>query len=187
MCGCNFIQSTANRCFSAAGTRNVIYRGGPILRGTATVNVEPIQAKRLGIDLTQVDFDGLTIVGANLNFNRLIFGQHFYAVELGFGGDAVDFVQALANFVLDGSQVFTAVGTGFSLNGQDADALEVVVDLVQRAFRGLCGRDAVVGVTGSLVQTVDLRTHAVGNGLAGGVVFGAVDTQTGRQSLNCSA
>src|SRR5690606_34967350 len=105
----------------------------------------------------------------------LVIGQHFHAVEAGLAGDAVDFFQALVDFVLDGSQVGIAVGAVLCLYGQFADTLQVVVDLVQRAFRSLRHGNAVVGVALCLRQAGDLRAHAVGDGLAGGIVGSAVD------------
>ncbi|MCY1438649.1 hypothetical protein D9M71_548580 [compost metagenome] len=70
------------------------------------------------------------------------------------------------------------------LHSQLTYALQVIVDLVQCAFSGLGDRDAVVGVALSLGQALDLSGHAVGNGLAGGVVLGAVDAQAGGQTLH---
>ncbi len=72
-------------------------------------------------------------------------------------------------------------------NGQVTDTLQVVVDFAQRAFSGLRQRDTVVRVTRSNGQAVDVGRKAVGNCLTRCVVFSAVDTQTGRKTLDRSA
>src|SRR5690606_29242792 len=66
---------------------------------------------------------------------------------------------------------------------QFADTLQVVVHGTQCAFSGLGQGDTVTGVTHGYVQTFDLRGETGRNGQTGGVVFGAVNTQTRRQTL----
>ena len=56
-------------------------------------------------------------------------------------------------------------------------------DFVQRAFCRLQQRDAVVGVAVGLLEATDLRREALRDCQTGGVVFGAVDAQTRRQTL----
>src|SRR5690606_3609472 len=73
------------------------------------------------------------------------------------------------------------------LNSQLADALQVIVDFVQVAFGGLGQRDAVVGIAGSLGHALDLGSHAVGDGLTGGIILGAVDAQARGQALDGGA
>src|SRR5690606_32465284 len=141
-------------------------------------NVQIFQVQRFGVDLFQVNRDGFTVVGAKLDSQGLVFGQHFHSVELSLFGNAVDFGQTLVDFSLDRSQVGFGVGAGGRLHAQSTDALQVVVDFVQRTFGGLSDRDTVVGVAGSLCQTVHVGGEAVGNSLTGGVVFSAVDAQT---------
>ena len=63
------------------------------------------------------------------------------------------------------------------LDGELADALQDRVHLVQRAFRRLHERDAVLGVAAGLGGAADLGAHALRDGQAGGVVGGAVDAQ----------
>src|SRR5690606_16959555 len=88
---------------------------------------------------------------------------------------------------LDRCTVGRAVHVGRGLDSQFADALQVVVDFVQIAFGGLGQRDAVVSIAGSLGHALDLGSHAVGDGLASGVVLGAVDAQARGQALNRGA
>ena len=64
------------------------------------------------------------------------------------------------------------------------DSLQVIVNLVQRTFSSLRDRYTVVGITLRLVQTGDLSSHTVGDGLASSVVFGAVDAQAEGQALH---
>ena len=45
-------------------------------------------------------------------------------------------------------------------------------------------RDAVVGIRGGLLETVDLRGHAVGDGLTGGIVLGGIDLAARGQALD---
>src|SRR5690606_8012630 len=62
--------------------------------GQGLVHVEGVQTQSLRGDLFQVDGDLFAVVGANLDVEGLVFRQYFYAVEIGFGGDAVDLGQA---------------------------------------------------------------------------------------------
>ena len=62
--------------------------------------------------------------------------------------------------------------------------MQVVVDFVQRTFRGLSDGNAVVRVAGCLGQTLDIGGEAVGDGLASGVILGAVDAQARGQALD---
>src|SRR5690606_18221720 len=136
--------------------------------------------------VNRADFDNVVGcgIGANLDAQRTRSVKQLGAVEFCTAGDTVDFFQTCVDFVLDRLAVSGLVGIVSSLNGQLADTLQVVVDFVQVAFSRLSQRDAVVGVAGSLGQAADLSGHAVGNGLAGSVVFGAVDAQAGRQALD---
>src|SRR5690606_880426 len=110
--------------------------------------------------------------------------QQFGAVEFRVGHHASDISQAVVDLLLNRCQIRCGVGAVDSLPGQFADALQVVVDFVQVAFGGLRQRDAVVGVAGRLGHAADLGGHAVGDGLAGGVVLGAVDAQARGQALD---
>src|SRR5690606_18459604 len=109
------------------------------------------------------------------------------AVEVSLLRDTVNFRQTLGDLVLDGFQVAVRVGTVLRLYGQTTDVLQVVVNFVQRAFGGLRQGDAVVSVAGRLSQAFDVGAEAVGDRLAGRIVLRAVDTQTGRQTLNRGA
>src|SRR5690606_18016362 len=99
------------------------------------------------------------------------------AVEGCAGGDTINFFDACINFLLNRGAIVDAIRVIGGLHSQFADALQVVVDFVQVALGGLRQRDAVVGVAGSLGHAADLGGHAVGDGLAGGIILGAVDAQ----------
>src|SRR3546814_4963871 len=88
------------------------------------------------------------------------------------------------DFVLDRLQVRARVRAVGGLHRQFANTLQVVVDFVQRPFGRLRDRDTIVGVAGGLRQAVDVGRETVGDGLAGGVVLGAVDAQAGRQAFD---
>ncbi len=155
------------------------------LTGINTVShAEFFQTQGLRVDIFQIDIDGFAVVGADLDGQLLVAAQDFNAVEIGLFGDTVDFRQTLGDFILDGLQVACGVRTVLRLYGQTADVLQVIVDFVQRAFGGLRQGDTVVSVTGSLSQAFDVSGETVGDRLTRGIVLGAVDAQTGRQTLN---
>jgi len=70
------------------------------------------------------------------------------------------------------------------LDNQFTDTLQVVIDFVQRAFRRLGDGNPIVGIAGGLCQALDVGGEAVGDGLASGVVLGAVDAQARGQALD---
>ena len=151
------------------------------------LHAQAIQTQRFGVDFFQVDIDGFAIVGTNLDGQGVVFRQHFHAVELGLTGYAVDFVQTLSDFSLDGVEVRLGVGTSRRLNRQLTNTLQVIVDFRQRTFSGLRDGDTIVGVTGRLSQTFDVRGEAVSNRLTSSIIFRAVDTQTRGQTLDSGA
>src|SRR5690606_6753214 len=126
-------------------------------------------------------------VGADLEVDAGRTAQQEGFVELGALGDTVDFFEAGIDFRIDRIAVGSAVRIVGGLHGQFTNALQVVIDFVQVAFGGLGQRDAVVGVAGGLRHAADLGGHAVGDGLAGGVVLGAVDAQARGQALDRGA
>src|SRR5690625_582138 len=139
---------------------------------------EVVDAQRGAVDGLQIDVNGLTIVRTHLNLHRVdTISQDVYAVELGLSRHTVDFFQALCDFSLDGCQIGIRVGIVSSLNGQFTDALQVVVDFVQCVLHGVSDGDTIVGITRSLGQTLDVGREAVGDGLTGSVVLGAVNAQ----------
>src|SRR5690606_15886580 len=101
--------------------------------------------------------------------------------------DAVELGGERADFFVECLAVGGRVGGVGRLDGQFADALEDVAGGLECAFGGLGQRNAVVGVAAGLVETTDLRGHALGDRQTGGVVLGGVDAQTGRQTLQRGA
>src|SRR5690606_31452097 len=85
-------------------------------------------------------------VRADLDRDRGATGvvQQLSAVELGVVHHAQDFVLQLLDFLLQRLLVLGGVGTVGGLDGQFADALQVVGDFLQGAFSGLRQGDAVV-------------------------------------------
>src|SRR5450830_52700 len=133
-----------------------------------------------------VDLDAVVGGGVGAHLERLTGEgavQQVQAVEAGRFGDAVDFVLELADFRLDRGTVLVRVRTVGRLHSQVTHTLQQIRCRVQAAFSGLSQRDAVVGVTGCDVVAVDLRGHAASDRHTCCVVFGAVDTQAGRQTL----
>ncbi len=140
--------------------------------------------QRVDLSVSARDRDGFVVVGADLNGQFVVAGQDLDAVELRLRGNAVDFVQALGDFVLDRFEIGVRIRSIGRLNRKFADALQIVVDLGQRAFRRLGDGDPVVRVACGLGQALDVGREAVGNGLAGGVVLGAVDAQARGQAFD---
>jgi hypothetical protein len=97
--------------------------------------------------------------------------ENFDAVEVGLLGDAVDLLHTLVDFRLDGVDIGGGVGAVLRLHRQVANALQVVVDFAQRAFRGLGQGYPVVGVTGGDGQAVDVGGKTVGDRLAAASSF----------------
>ena len=81
-------------------------------------------------------------------------------------------------------EVGCRIGVVRCLDDQFALALQQVGNFVERAFSGLRHRDAVVGIANALVHAAHLRGHAGGDGEAGSVVLGRVDTLAGRQAFH---
>src|SRR5690606_4404315 len=107
--------------------------------------------------------------------------QYFHSVEVGLLGDSVDFSDTLLNFGIQGSPVGLRVGSVGGLDGQLANALQVVGQLCECAFSGLGQRYAVARVPHSLVQAADLGGETLGNRETCRVVLRAVDSQARRQ------
>jgi hypothetical protein len=90
---------------------------------------------------------------------------------------------AARRFGLQGCTVNRGVGVVGGLHGDFTHALEHVTDFGEAALSRLSHRNRVVGVTHGLIEAAHLRTHTLGDGEAGGVVFRAVDTQARGQAL----
>jgi hypothetical protein len=88
-----------------------------------------------------------------------------------------------SNLALDRFAVGIGVGAVGGLDCQFADTLQQVAGGAQATFGRLRQRDTVVGVTRSRGIAANLRRETLGNRQTCGVVFGAVDAQTGRQAL----
>jgi hypothetical protein len=86
--------------------------------------------------------------------------------------DAVDFVDQALELFVQRVLVLAADRAVAGLDRQFAQAHQDRADFVQGAFGGLHQRDAVIGVALGLIQRADLRTQALGDGEAGGVVGG---------------
>src|SRR5690606_11826127 len=125
----------------------------------------------------------LTGIGANLEggFERTV--QQFTAVEVGFVSGTGNFRYQLFHFRLQRFTVYVGVSGVGRLYRQFADTLQVVVHGTQCAFGGLGQSNTVTGVTYGYVKTFDLRDETGRNRHTCGVVFGAVNTQTRRQTL----
>src|SRR5690606_30910907 len=108
-------------------------------------------------------------------------------VELCLLRNTVDLLNASNNLFVDGNQVFCRGCGSVSLYNQSTDTLQVFVDFVQRTFSCLSDGNTVVSVTSGLFQTMDVGCETVSNRLTSSVVFCAVDTQTGGQTLNSGA
>ncbi|BBG30333.1 phospholipid-binding protein [Zymobacter palmae] len=143
----------------------------------------------------QFQVDSLTVKCTNLQFGGQ-FGirqrcsgspratQQLLLVERGVFTNAIHFLKTSINFVVDALTVFISVRAVSGLHDQLTYTLKVIRYCPQSAFSGLRHGHTVVGVAVGLLQTVDLRRHAVGNGQTRCVIFGAVDTLTRRQTFD---
>ena len=168
-------------CFDIVGCACRSGSGGHLdaLCGSGIVGGQRVVAEIGGPGRADAEGDGLAGIGAHLELggdHRAV--QQFFAVERGGLGDPGQFLLELVHFGLQGGAVRGAVGIVGRLHGQLTHALQDVGGLLHRAFRGLGQRDAVVGVTGGLVEAADLGGHPVGNGQTGRIVLGRVDPKT---------
>ncbi|MNO36072.1 hypothetical protein D3C76_261360 [compost metagenome] len=108
--------------------------------------------------------------------------EQVLAVELGAGSDTVDLFEHRLELFVQSLTVFGAVGVVSRLDCQFTHTLQNVGLLLHRTFSGLGDGDSVVGVFDRHGLAADLRGHAGSDLQAGGVVFGAVDFQAGRQT-----
>lgn len=153
--------------------------------GNTGGGIDPLRADIGGFRAAHADLDGLVRVGAHLEFlGGEATVQQGLAVEGGGVGDPVQLLLQLADLFLQGGAVGAGVGVVRRLHRQLAHPLQDVGGFLQRAFRRLRQGNAVVGVTNTLVETLDLGGHAVGNRQTGGIVFGRVDAQAGGQALH---
>src|SRR5690606_24767568 len=70
-----------------------------------------------------------------------------------------------------------------ALDREVTDTTQEVLDLGERAFRGLDDRDAVLGVARGDAETGGLSLETLRDGEAGRVIRGAVDAETARELL----
>src|SRR4029450_11419553 len=112
--------------------------------------------------------------------------EDLLAVERSLRSDALDFREALLDFLVQRFAVRRAVRAVGSLHRELADTLQVVGDFRQRAFTGLRERNAVVGIAGSLVEAADLRRKTLRDREAGSVVLSAVDAEGRPPGLQAS-
>src|SRR5690606_27309103 len=137
---------------------------------------DTVVAVGVDLEIARVGGNGLVGIGADLEGGGGEAAvEQVQAVELGGGGDALQFLRQLLDVGVQRGAVGAGVRGIRRLHGEGADALQNLASGGQGAFGGLGQRDAVVGVTRCLVEAVDLAGHALRNGEAGGVVLGAVD------------
>src|SRR5690606_2390923 len=122
-------------------------------------------------------------IGADLESSSERTVQQFTTVEVGFISGTGNFSNQLVYLGLQGFTVNIRVSGVSRLHCQFTDTLQVVVHGTQRAFSGLGQSNTVTGVTHSNVQTFDLRRKAGRNRHTSRVIFGTVNTQTRRQTL----
>ncbi|MNI66057.1 hypothetical protein D3C73_1216000 [compost metagenome] len=139
-----------------------------------------------GVELggqVQSDLVGSASVGANLESHGA--GgtvEQVLAVQVGRTGDTGQLGGHLRELFVQSVAVVGAVAVVSGLNSQFTHTLQDVGLFLHRAFSGLGDRDTVVGVFDRHGLTTDLRSHAGSDLQAGGVVFGTVDFQAGRQT-----
>src|SRR5690606_27018708 len=123
-----------------------------------------------------------------VNFNgrgaaSAAFGEQGVASIFCVAEDVLVFLGQLVEFGLLGGTVSVRVGFVSGLGRQILYALHDVGHFRERAFSGLQQGSAIVGVAHCHAHAAALGIQASGDLQAGGVVGGAVDAQTGTQTL----
>ena len=135
--------------------------------------------------VSQVQLQGVGdgVAGAHLEAQCLVGGiKQVVAVECAASHDTVHLVGQFRVLTVQVHTVGGVQGAVFGLNSQLTHTLQVVADLAHGAVGHLQQRDTVVGVAPRHIKAANLRLHALGNGQACCVVFGAVHTQSGGQA-----
>ncbi|MNF57004.1 hypothetical protein D3C85_767210 [compost metagenome] len=152
--------------------------------GCVAVTAGLVGADGAGRGIFQGNVDGFVGVGTHLETGGTEGAVHQLAATEGGGfGDTGQFVLQCRHFFLQRGAVGIAVGAVGGLDGQVAHTLQQVGGLLQGTFSGLRQGDAVVGVAHGNIEAADLVGQAVGNLQASGIILGAVDARTGRQTL----
>ncbi len=152
-------------------------------------NITTIRACPVSYLGTGIHINGLTFAAAkvfiHLTTNTVIgrIRQRLNAVEVRVVSDTVDLVQKLIDLALDICSCYAVVRTVCSLGCQSRHTLQHGVRLSQSTFCRLNKSDGVVCIAHCLIQTVDLRSHSLGNCQTCCVIACTVDLVTGRQFL----
>ena len=107
--------------------------------------------------------------------------QQTCTVEVGRLGNSVNFVQQGIDLILESVAFCIGVSTVSRLGSQFYHTVKHIMYFVQVAFSGLDKGNAVLRVGGSGFKTGDLGLHLLADGQTGGVITGAVDSETRRQ------
>src|SRR5690606_8226278 len=130
-----------------------------------------------------LDANGFVGLGTHLDILGEATIKQRFAAEFGSSGNTVQLVLQLNHFVVQSLTLGITITTVGGLQSQVTHPLQNGGGLLQSTFSGLRQGDTVVGVTHRNVQTVDLAGQTVGNLQTCGVILGAVDARTGRQTL----
>ena len=107
-----------------------------------------------------------------------------FAVERGSGEDTLNFRCQLAKLRVQRVLVGIAVGRISSLHREFPHPLQRIGRIDERTFRCLSEGYSIVGVANRNLHPALLGVHSLRNREASGVIFCAVDTQTGGKTLS---
>ncbi len=110
-------------------------------------------------------------------------GQKSLTAPCGILINSVDFCTERGNLLLESGAVSGGVSAVGRLECQSADPLVHIGHFVHGAFCGLGEGNAVLSVAVALIKAVDLGSETVGNLESGGIVLGAVNAETGGETL----
>src|SRR5690606_21436537 len=137
--------------------------------------------------ITDTEGQCLARVGANLEaFTGQSTIQQVLATEGGSFSNTGQLARQVGELLVQRLTFFSRVRAVGSLQSQVTHPLHDIGGLLESAFSGLGHGDTIVSVLHGNVQTIDLAGQTVGNLQTCGVILSAVDTRTGRQTLQGS-
>ena len=172
--GCNSIVN---------GIKKVIF--SLLLISNIATNLSCACQKTCSIHMAHVNVDGLCGTWSNLEGHAAFLSllQRLDSVEVSIISDTGNLFLKCCCLFLDIGTCCGAVGTVCRLGCQSNKTLKHGMSLCQSTFSRLNQTDSILCVGSCLVQTVNLRTHSLGNSKTCCVVACTVNSVTGGQFL----
>ena len=162
----------AYRDLTVLHPRNLIIVGGHDFQRIARTILEGCQSGSARRARRQALVEQKGLSGAD----RVVLGavDEIFAVEL-HERVVVNLVDELIQFLLNGLAIFVGVGIVGGVDCLFLHSLQDFDGIGYRAFGGLHHAGVVLAVLIRLVERTDANSHALGDGIAGGVVLCAID------------